>query len=212
MLARDDAIAMELLNAGADPNSAQELGAPLQVAAQQGMFAMVEYLLERDATALVAGPSREAIVVASAIGYYDIVALMLKRGRDENLSWDGLLDDALRAAASEGHEDIARILIDSGANPRAHAVLHTAVSGSNAGLVRDLIKAGASVDSVVDGFSVLDVAVTRIERGNSGRYVLRALVDAGADICSLVDEASELSKNSVSMLRGEARQCNWPKE
>lgn len=213
--ARREEIAFDLMNAGADPTTVEQalgLGI-LELALMQGMEMLVADLHTEDPEVLIKGdPSDSPLIDASADGRYNAVLRMLKRANEHRLEWGGRLELAFQAAASEGHEDIARVLLDDGADPRADpALLHAAVWGSNSGLVRDLIAAGAPLAGRVNGSTTVDVAVKRMERkDDDGWLILRELVDEGADACYLVEGAGRFSALTLRELRSAAPQCDWP--
>lgn len=77
---------------------------------------------------------------------------------------------ALDAAVAANHPDIAKLLLDSGANVSPHAAggftpLHKAAFGGNVELARLLLERGADVDAETDaGRTPLDIAVERGQR------------------------------------------------
>ena len=83
----------------------------------------------------------------------------------------------LRWAASEGHADVARLLVDAGADVNARGLLDWAASHNRAEMARLLIDLGADVNARTSSWRPLHFAAF----GNSAK-VARLLIDEGADV------------------------------
>jgi uncharacterized protein len=140
----------------------------------------------------------------AALGRLDIIEAAFKGWGNiilNDYSRDGFTP--LGLAAFFGHEEIARWLIENGAdvnavsqNPMRVQPLHSAVAGDHTAIARLLLAAGADPNAAQqDGFRPLHAAV---QNGNAGLVAL--LLEYGADP-SLVDAqgrtAQDLSGDSV---------------
>lgn len=203
-----DAIAAMLVEAGADIDKVKLYGSPLQLATSQDMPMLVSQLIRKDPLLLTKGsPDNSALLIASLDGRYDLVAKMLEVGRQAGIAWDDQLELSLREALRGGNEDVARLLLDAGANPTDVVAFHAAVAHSNVGMVKELIDAGASPTAQFNGKSALDGIVFRAERDLSSRQpalILRELLDAGADLCQYIEDAQVMDQRIEEMFRREA--------
>jgi ankyrin repeat protein len=129
------------------------------------------------------------LIWASERGYLEIVQALLEReGTDVNKGRsDG--DTALHVAADKGHIEVARALLQAGANARksndqGQTPLHKASGEGHIEIVRALLEAGAGADvrkrDDEGGWSP-------ISRACEGKHfdVFRALVEAGGDVNKL---------------------------
>ena len=130
---------------------------------------------------------RSTLLLASEEGYLEIVqALLGREGADVNKGGLGG-DSALHGAARKGRIEVARALLQAGANARksnnyGQPPLHASEKG-HIEIVRALLEAGAGADvrkGDEDGFSP-------ISRACSEKHfeVFRALVEAGGDVNKL---------------------------
>jgi ankyrin repeat protein len=99
------------------------------------------------------------------------------------------LGSALGAAAGEGHIDLARMLLDRGADPNTpycakfHSPLHAAADGGHSRMVKLLLNAGADVKAHGGEYgTALHIAA---KKGNP--EVAKLLIDAGHDLETRVD-------------------------
>lgn len=209
ILSGNENIAILLVEAGADVSSLSKLTGRtiLSVAAELGMRKLVALLIERDPSLLTQGPpGNSPLLGATSDGRYSVVSLMLTSGRQVGVDWGAALGIALRYALIDGHEDIARLLIKAGANPKDALAFHNAVAGSNVGIVHDLIEAGASPTALFEGKSPLDgivyrVNVARDPLSDQPQLILAELVDAGVDACSYFDGLNDPTEEVIELFQ-----------
>ena len=200
---RDDAVTAALLiEAGADLNATNDLGIPpLMLACTNGSDAMVARLLDAGADPNLRPEGREtALMTAAWTGNLEVVELLLARGALVNATEAERSQTALMWAAAERHPQIARFLLDHGADvhartlaPRRPTRTMYLFGGGPASLgftpllfaarigdtesMRILLDAGADVDDVAgDGLSALALATVR---GQTAAAML--LLERGAD-------------------------------
>lgn len=149
----DAATADLLIRAHADANIANDLGmTPLSRACTNGSAALVELLLNAGAnpnTRIATGVT--PIMTCASSGNVDAVRLLLARGVDVNAKEPSQNQDALMWAAAERHSNVIRLLIEAGANPRAHTkkgftALHFAAREGDIESVRELLASGVNVN------------------------------------------------------------------
>ncbi|MGH8544187.1 MAG: ankyrin repeat domain-containing protein [Gammaproteobacteria bacterium] len=213
LLAARDEIADLLLEAGADATKVRIDDSLIMVATYQGMIATVAQLLDGKPFELTQGaPGNSPLIVASTNGRYGLVQLMLERGQTAGVHWGNRLSLALRQAVGAGNEDVARLLLEAGANPRYEGVIHGAVVSSNVGIVHDLLEAGASVSDRFEGRTPLDYLLIRMNdtEYDGSDLIAEELVSAGADICGFATSVEDLSQDVVDEFERIAPQCDWP--
>jgi ankyrin repeat protein len=128
---------------------------------------------------------RSTLIRASERGYLEVVqALLGREGTDVNRSDRGGYT-ALHVAASEGHTEVARALLQAGANARkdneyGQTPLHYASAKGCIEIVRALLEAGAGADVRKGSWSSICYAC-------KGKHfeVFQALVEAGGDVNKL---------------------------
>ena len=189
-----------LLDAGADPNSANKAGAtPLMWCA--GDIAKVKLLLARDAninTASEAG--RTALHVAAYNdGSVDIARLLIAKGADVNAR-DKAGISVLELAAQSNNIGVARLLLEkkaaiNTADFLGRTPLHVAAGSSSLSgdLVRLLLAHGAAVDARLSDAPIKvlngDIRIGRLTplhmAVTANFDAVTALVDAGADVNAL---------------------------
>ena len=137
-----------------------------------------------------------SVPLADAVGKGDAaqVTRLLDSGVSpdavENAGMDGA-NSALMIAAANNRLDIARLLLDRGADVNLHdytgrSALYEAVAEEHPEMTRLLVRRGADVNADYDGSLILRVAEERLassqsetERGRC-QEIVRALEDAGA--------------------------------
>ena len=151
---RDDLETAELLiRAGANANKANDYGVtPLSLACTNRSAPMVERLLKAGADpnpALWTGET--PLMVCARTGNVETVKLLLSRGADPNAKESQQGQTALMRAVAEKHPEIARALIERGADIRARSkggftpLLFASQQGDLAS-ARILLAAGADVN------------------------------------------------------------------
>ena len=149
----DIAIADSLIRAHADPNIANDFGmTPLSRACTNGSAALVELLLKAGANPNARIATGETpIMTCASSGNVDAMRLLIARGADVNANEPSQNQDALMWAASERHPNVVRMLVEAGANPRAHTkkgftALHFAAREGDIESVRQLLAAGVDIN------------------------------------------------------------------
>ena len=195
-----------LIDAGANVNAANELGAtPLWLGAINGSSDMLELLLKAGASPNVSLSMGETPLMAAArSGNAITVKLLLESGADVTTTEGEKGQDALMWAVAQQHAEVARELIDYGANLNARSKvwyqlentagntnpignfrmahggstpLMFAARSGNVDVARVLIEAGADVnDTEASGASALVIA-THSGHGSLAQF----LVENGAD-------------------------------
>jgi len=179
----DEELAQFLLANGADPAAANRNGStPLWLAANRGDAEMIAILLEGGADANEALPlGRRPLMLASRSGVVEAVEILLDAGADPNAAEDERGTTALMQAADQGHADVARVLIEHGAD----------VAATSAPVMRDGRSAalGSSDDPRLNVRRQTIVAMCEqpepdmeilrglVQRGTTGEVIDPALVD-----------------------------------
>ncbi len=143
------------------------------------------------------------LVAASRLGYYD-VALGLVQS-DGNLIGEQSLRQALVMAFRHDHDDIARMLLASGA-PVSGGALHEAARASSPGMVRFLLASEADPLERVGGLTPVE-AWRDNPTTSDPAPVLRELIRGGAEVCWLVEYADDLPSYAGVVLRNSATHC-----
>lgn len=176
-----------LLRGGANVRSANRHGVtPLALACLNGSGPIVERLLAAGADANATLPEGEtALMTAARSGSVAALQALLKHGArlDAKEQWRG--QDALMWAATEGHDEVVRLLIARGASPRTassagYTALMFAARHDHQGVAEQLITAGADVNATTaedaGGVSALTTAIFNAEWDMAG-----LLLQRGAD-------------------------------
>ena len=144
----------KLIDLGADVNHENDKGStPLYWSVRYGFPELLEILIkegkanihQRRKLGLVS-----PIVLASALGYADVLRILLDNGADVHTRITAGMT-ALHHAAVEGNEDIIRMLIDHGsdvdeADDAGNTALMHAVKGGHMGAIQALTACGAHMD------------------------------------------------------------------
>jgi len=135
---REEQIAVALLDAGATFQGSEVDATHV---ALNGLTEVVRRLLPIAADQPIA---HTGVASAADNGYFDVVEVYLSQSDGRREEWLTEYGRAANVAMSVGYDDVARLLIDSGAS--LDEVLHTAARFSSAGLVRDLLARGLDVN------------------------------------------------------------------
>ena len=155
-----------LIGAGSDVNAANDYGAtPLLLACDNGSAAMVDRLLKSGANPKAAGWTGDTALMGCArTGNVEAVKSLLTRGADVNAKDNRQMHTALLLAVAEKHPEVARMLIEHGADVHARskggftALMFAAQQGDQES-AQVLLNAGADVNAATpDGDTPLLVA------------------------------------------------------
>lgn len=211
-----------LLGAGADPNLALPLGeTPLMTAARSGTAEGVRHLLVAgaDVNASESSHQQTALMWATAQGHAEVAGVLIDAGADlearskvrprlmyVDATNGGAFDQgmveqlggysALLFAARNGDVDIARLLLDAGANTEGVAAngaspLVVAAHSGHPVLVHLLIEQGADANAIGAGYNALHAAVLR---GDLDTVV--KLLEHGADPNVRLQRATPIQRAS----------------
>jgi ankyrin repeat protein len=168
--ANDIALARTLLEAGADPNSANRYGiSPLWLAATNRSAALVELLFAYGADAAATMPHGETVLMAAArAGDAASIRLLIAAGADPNAAETSHGETALIWAAAENHPDAVRALVADGADPdKASRALDLApMDWVQVGMVSTVLPVGGWVPLMYAAReNALDAALALVEQG-----------------------------------------------
>jgi ankyrin repeat protein len=143
---------------------------------------VVGVLLDAGASAYFA---ESQLNLAASTGCVALVELFLERGADVNArdAWEGRYFTPLHVAAEEGHEAVARRLLDAGADTRSRSQhddtpLHRAAWRGRVATVRLLLDRGAEVNAR----SHLNDTALHLAAGQGHVAVVQVLLEAGASV------------------------------
>lgn len=194
-----------LIRAGAKVDVMNRYGVtPLVLASTNGSAAMAEKLVRAGADPNGSPKGEPVLMTASRAGDVETVKVLLAHEANPNARETERGHTALMWAAAEGHEDVARLLLDYGAEVDARSIggftpLAFAVQEGRPDLVRFLVDAGADPNLKVKdatehkGFESVSPEDTRggplvFVAINSRHYEVAALLlDKGADPNALHD-------------------------
>ena len=156
----------------------------LLLACQNNRVVEVEQLLQKPLDPNRGGtgpPPVWPMYSAAALGYLEVVQVLLEAGADKNAATqDG--ETALMAAARDGHLEVVQVLLDAGADKNAAkqngaTALMLAAQNAYLEVVQVLLEAGADKNAAMqDGATALMIAAQ-----NGHLEVVRVLLEAGAD-------------------------------
>lgn len=144
-----------LIQLGADLNLENDKGStPLYWAVRYGYPHLVE-ILAKEGRANVRQQRKlglvSPIVLASALGFHDIVRILLENGADANVKINND-QTALHVASAEGNNDVIRVLLSEGkvdvnhADSNGNTALLFATRAANIGTMKLLVDSGANID------------------------------------------------------------------
>jgi ankyrin repeat protein len=115
----DLATAKEFLNQGVDIDAVAESGsAALHIAAQNGDVDLVNFLIQKEADVnLTTDDGLTALHFAALRGYLEITNSLIKARIDVNIAGRRYNRTALHYAADKNQSDVAKALVEAGANP-----------------------------------------------------------------------------------------------
>jgi ankyrin repeat protein len=175
-----------LVKARADPNRSTDDNTALWHAAYSGHVVAVQALLDAGADPKAGDKTHSPLDAASSQGHKDVVNLLLKPGKDGTKGAGArkaaeTQGAALVNAIFRGQIEIARTLLESGADPSASNENHfTALMGAvqlgYIELVQTLLKAGADVNALNEkGKTALDLADENVRDAEGRAMFLRLL-------------------------------------
>ena len=141
-----------------------------------------------------AAPPPDPLLDAAARGDLQALRALLEGGADPGVALgDGLT--ALHIAAEEGNVDMAKLLLDAGADAEAktrigsYTPLHLAAGSAHLDVVEVLLRAGADVaaETTNSGATPLHLAA----RAMAGERVVRALLEHGAAVNAVESAAGQ---------------------
>lgn len=211
-----------LLEASANPDAALQLGeTPLMTASRAGSAAGVRLLIAAGANVNVSESSRKqtALMWAAAQGHVEVVQELVKAGADleartmvrprlmyADETNGGAFDvgvveqlggfSPLLFAARNGHVDVARVLLDAGADIEGVAgnqasPLVVATHSGHTQLAQLLLERGADANAIGAGYNALHAAILR-----GDRTLVLALLAHGADPNTRLQKPNSVQRSS----------------
>lgn len=175
------------LEKGVDIN--QHGGAAIFYATHAGSRSLVKFLLDKG-VALTNTPSKKALLFAAADGYLDIVTMLIEKAKvDINYMTDNL-KTALFQAAKTNQLEIAKYLIQKGAdvNIENGCILRCAILFNHPAMVKLLLSKGADLKLNDPNDSILQLAINRRDQDEDedeieNRFeIILLLLKSGVDI------------------------------
>jgi ankyrin repeat protein len=188
----------------------------LAAGAKSTKFDAPSLAIDGDALLAEVNDPSDKLLRAAQWGMYDAVRELLSA---QAVRDPAVLAEATVLAIDARFDDIARLLLESGAAPRG-GPLHMAVRRSSPGLVRHLLELGADPNESVDGYAAAQYwwkedpgSPERGPRGGGTTEILYELIAHGADVCWLGEHRDELASESLSLstLLNTASEC-WPED
>lgn len=176
--------ARRLVDGGADPETAGDLGPPLHVAVFQGNIEMALLLLDKGANIESARDTNgyHPLHVAVSYNHPAMVAALLKHGAKIEAR-DGQDRTALLQAAREGYLEVGKVLLENGADVNARSgssrftPLHAAAYRDNPAFAKLLLTYKADVNALSDGTTPLQEAARQ-----GSPELIEVLITNGADV------------------------------
>jgi len=110
------------------------------------------------------------IILASALGYHEIVDILLDYGADANTKMSNTEQTALHCASAEGNNDVIRLLLDKGkaeinhVDSNGNSALLFAAKGGNVSTMKVLIESGAQFDCTNrTGQNIWDIVMRSVD-------------------------------------------------
>ncbi|KAL9591660.1 MAG: hypothetical protein Q9179_007499, partial [Wetmoreana sp. 5 TL-2023] len=172
----------------------------LLAASANGCLPLVKAMVERGADVNGYAPAicrQRPVELAARGGHEDVVSYLLASGAKQAGSAT-LSDDAITAAAANGHLGTLKILLEHGADinsrlgQRGTTPVHEAARYNRVDTVRFLLNMGAVLDVLQDdmviflGYEAMERA---IKKGH--KEIVRALAEGGVDIKSVAPDCTE---------------------
>jgi len=183
-----------LIEHGADPNARSKLGnTPLMVAAASSSgAAAVRILLEHGADITARNErGRTPLRIAAEGGDIESVRMLLAEAREQGILKEVVraADSAVAAAADNGFDEIAALLLEEGANPkrsdgRSGSGLNKALMAGNTDFARTLILHGVDVDARVDPDET-PVAALAAYTEHDDPTIAELLIERGVDLTAV---------------------------
>jgi ankyrin repeat protein len=199
----------ELLRAGIDPDEPGARVPPIRIAAERGELGVVRLLLQHGAFVdPVSGDGWTPLTAADAVGNEKMADLLLVNGADPAMREAHGYTPLHRAVLARDLDAVHSVIesrevgVDA-PDAAGHVAVEAAIGMGQVEIARALLDAGASVDTLSDGFSLVALAAYRasvsgpmelldllIERGaavNGGEYpaVLMAVNQEGSSVAVL---------------------------
>lgn len=192
----DDAMAEFLLEAGANANAINRVGAPpILSAAINGNTEMLKLLLEAgaDPNMKVSATGDTPLMLAARTGVPAAVQLLLDKGADVNAREDWGWTTPIMWAVAEDHADVTQMLIDRGANLEARTkyIPPDTGRGFEGALPRE--RRSEEVGAVI--FASGELTPLLIAARDGRMATTKVLVEAGADVNAIAADG----KNALGL-------------
>ncbi|KAM0513509.1 hypothetical protein ACHAPE_007771 [Trichoderma viride] len=162
----------------------------MDTAAAEGNLNVVATLLEAETAATTDIRYGKLLYNASRRGIFSLTLLLLRKGVDpRSMGEDG--NTALHAASAHGHREIAKLLLEYGANFNAQgangSALYAAVKNRFLDIVDILLNEGADINAQGEEEDMLHTAIE-----NGSVDIIRLLLKHGADLNAPTPNGSAL--------------------